>query len=169
MVTATPEQVLVGYASSVALVRARVQKYAELVWAGAAGYRDADVDRLVAQIAPKVQAGQLQIANLTSAYIASAATVRRETKVAPTPVRLDVTTGRGVPAAEVYRRPAKTVYRELSNFLQERGITIERRLIGDYITSLEMAGCSITLLKLDDELTRLWDAPVLTPALRWGV
>ena len=50
----------------------------------------------------------------------------------------------------------------------ERGITIERHLIGDYITSLEMAGCSITLLKLDDELTRLWDAPVNTPALRWG-
>ncbi len=42
----------------------------------------------------------------------------------------------------------------------ERGITIERQLIGNYITSLEMAGCSITLLKLDDELTRLWDAPV---------
>ena len=41
-------------------------------------------------------------------------------------------------------------------------------LIGNYITSLEMAGCSITLLKLDDELTRLWDAPVDTPALRWG-
>ena len=38
-----------------------------------------------------------------------------------------------------------------------------------YITSLEMAGCSITLLKLDDELTGYWDAPVNTPALRWGV
>ena len=43
-----------------------------------------------------------------------------------------------------------------------------RNLIGNYITSLEMAGCSITLLQLDDELTRLWDAPVDTPALRWG-
>ena len=48
------------------------------------------------------------------------------------------------------------------------GITIERSLVGPYITSLEMAGCSITLLKLDDELVRLWDAPVRTPALRWG-
>ena len=48
------------------------------------------------------------------------------------------------------------------------GITIARNLIGDYITSLEMAGCAITLLKLHDELTRLWDAPVNTPALRWG-
>jgi phosphoenolpyruvate---glycerone phosphotransferase subunit DhaK len=69
----------------------------------------------------------------------------------------------GTPLIELY-----IVYRELSRFLQERGITIERQLIGNYITSLEMAGCSITLLKLDDELTRLWDAPVDTPALRWG-
>jgi dihydroxyacetone kinase-like protein len=67
----------------------------------------------------------------------------------------------GTPLIELY-----IVYRELNRFLQERGITIERRLIGDYITSLEMAGCSITLLKLDDELTRLWDAPAETPALR---
>ena len=41
-------------------------------------------------------------------------------------------------------------------------------MIGPYITSLEMAGCSITLLKLDDELVELWDAPVVTPGLRWG-
>jgi dihydroxyacetone kinase-like protein len=69
----------------------------------------------------------------------------------------------GTPLIELY-----IVYRELNSLLQERGITIERRLIGDYITSLEMAGCSITLLKLDDELTRLWDAPADTPALRVG-
>jgi dihydroxyacetone kinase-like protein len=69
----------------------------------------------------------------------------------------------GTPLIELY-----VVYRELHNFLEQRGIAITRNLIGDYITSLEMAGCSITLLKLDDELTRLWDAPVDTPALRWG-
>ncbi|MGH2968798.1 MAG: dihydroxyacetone kinase subunit DhaK [Solirubrobacteraceae bacterium] len=67
----------------------------------------------------------------------------------------------GTPLIELY-----IVYRELNRFLQERGITIERRLIGNYITSLEMAGCSITLLRLDDELTRLWDGPADTPALR---
>ena len=67
----------------------------------------------------------------------------------------------GTPLIELY-----IVYRELNRFLKDRGITIERRLIGNYITSLEMAGCSITLLKLDDELTRLWDAPADTPALR---
>src|ERR671924_2281035 len=69
----------------------------------------------------------------------------------------------GTPLIELY-----IVYRELHRFLEGRGITIDRRLIGNYITSLEMAGCSITLLKLDDELTRLWDAPVDTPGLRWG-
>ena len=69
----------------------------------------------------------------------------------------------GTPLIELY-----IVYNELNKFLQGKGITIERNLIGNYITSLEMAGCSITLLKLDDELVRLWDAPVDTPALRWG-
>ena len=70
----------------------------------------------------------------------------------------------GTPLIELY-----VVYRELTRFLDGRGITIARNLIGNYITSLEMAGCSITLLKLDDELTALWDAPVDTPALRWGL
>jgi dihydroxyacetone kinase-like protein len=69
----------------------------------------------------------------------------------------------GTPLIELY-----VVYNELNKFLAARGITIERRLIGPYITSLEMAGCSISLLKLDDELTRLWDAPVDTIALRSG-
>jgi dihydroxyacetone kinase-like protein len=61
------------------------------------------------------------------------------------------------------------VANELAKILRARDITIARSLIGSYITSLEMAGCSITLLRLDDELTRYWDAPVHTPALRWGV
>ena len=70
----------------------------------------------------------------------------------------------GTPLIELY-----VVFRKLAEILDGRGITIERNLVGNYITSLEMAGCSITLLKLDDELTRLWDAPVHTAALRWGV
>jgi dihydroxyacetone kinase-like protein len=70
----------------------------------------------------------------------------------------------GTPLLELY-----IVFNELASFLDGRGITIDRNLIGSYITSLEMQGCSITLLKLDDELTALWDAPVHTPALRWGV
>ncbi|TWP53469.1 dihydroxyacetone kinase subunit DhaK [Lentzea tibetensis] len=55
------------------------------------------------------------------------------------------------------------------NLLADRGITVERRLVGPYVTSLEMQGMSLTLLKLDDELVELWDAPVNTAALRWGV
>ncbi|HEY8868586.1 MAG TPA: dihydroxyacetone kinase subunit DhaK [Candidatus Limnocylindrales bacterium] len=70
----------------------------------------------------------------------------------------------GTPLIELY-----VVYRKLAEILDGRGVTIERNLVGSYITSLEMAGCSITLLKLDDEFVRYWDAPVHTPALRWGV
>ncbi len=61
------------------------------------------------------------------------------------------------------------VYGELDELLRAHGITIARRLVGNYITSLEMAGCSITLLRADDELLRYWDAPVWTPGLRWGI
>ena len=70
----------------------------------------------------------------------------------------------GTPLLELY-----VVFGEVARILGGHGIAIERSLVGPYITSLEMAGCSITLLKLDDELVRLWDAPVRTPALRWGV
>jgi phosphoenolpyruvate---glycerone phosphotransferase subunit DhaK len=56
----------------------------------------------------------------------------------------------------------------VAKLAEARGLEIERNLIGNYITSLEMQGCSITLLKLDDELLQFWDAPVDTPALRWG-
>ncbi len=70
----------------------------------------------------------------------------------------------GTPLVELY-----VVANELANMLRAQDISIARSLIGSYITSLEMAGCSITLLRLDDELIRYWDAPVYTPALRWGV
>lgn len=70
----------------------------------------------------------------------------------------------GTPISELY-----IVYRKLTEMCKARGIKIVRNLIGAYITSLEMAGCSITLLKLDEELKKLWDAPVHTPGLRWGV
>ena len=56
----------------------------------------------------------------------------------------------------------------VARILDGLGIRIGRSLVGDYITSLEMAGFSVTLLRLDDELAQLWDAPVHTPALRWG-
>jgi dihydroxyacetone kinase-like protein len=69
----------------------------------------------------------------------------------------------GTPLIELY-----IVYGEVARQLQDKGIEIQRNLVGNYITSLEMQGCSITLLKLDDEMVGYWDAPVDTPALRWG-
>jgi dihydroxyacetone kinase-like protein len=70
----------------------------------------------------------------------------------------------GTPLIELY-----LMYNEVNKILSGHGIKITRRLIGSYITSLEMAGCSVTVVKLDDELTKLWDAPVKTPGLRWGI
>ena len=70
----------------------------------------------------------------------------------------------GTPLIELY-----IVFDALHRILQGRQITIARSLVGNYITSLEMAGCSITLLRLNDEFMKYWDAPVHTPALRWGV
>jgi dihydroxyacetone kinase-like protein len=70
----------------------------------------------------------------------------------------------GTPLMELY-----LVYHELERIARARGVIIARRLVGNYITSLEMAGCSITLLKADEEMLALWDDPVLTPGLRWGI
>ncbi|AFY90961.1 dihydroxyacetone kinase subunit DhaK [Chroococcidiopsis thermalis] len=68
----------------------------------------------------------------------------------------------GTPLSELY-----IVYRKLAEICQKHGLQIMRNLIGNYITSLEMQGCSITLLKVDDEMLRLWDAPVKTASLCW--
>jgi dihydroxyacetone kinase-like protein len=70
----------------------------------------------------------------------------------------------GSPLIELY-----LMYGEVAALLEQAGVTVARSLVGDYITSLDMAGCSLTLLRADDELLRLWDAPVNTAGLRWGV
>ena len=70
----------------------------------------------------------------------------------------------GTPLSELY-----IVYRRAVQVLADAGATVDRSLVGNYITSLEMQGCSISVLRLDDELTALWDAPVHTAALRWGM
>jgi phosphoenolpyruvate---glycerone phosphotransferase subunit DhaK len=69
----------------------------------------------------------------------------------------------GTPLIELY-----LMYNEVNKILSGKNVTVVRALVGNYITSLEMAGCSVTLLKADDEIVRLWDAPVSTPGLRWG-
>ncbi|MFC7340951.1 dihydroxyacetone kinase subunit DhaK [Saccharopolyspora griseoalba] len=68
----------------------------------------------------------------------------------------------GTPPIELY-----LAHGIAERLLADRGITVRRRLVGPYVTSLEMQGMSLTLLKLDDELTELWDAPVHTAALHW--
>jgi len=69
----------------------------------------------------------------------------------------------GTPLLELY-----LVFNEVRRYLEGHGARIARNLVGNYITSLEMQGFSVTVCKLTDTLTRLWDAPVDTPALRWG-
>ena len=96
-----------------------------------------------------------------------------EMLVSPILSDLDFTGGAGViafvngmgatPLIELY-----LMYHEVAALLGKAGITVARSLVGPYITSLDMAGTSVTLLRVDDELLSLWDAPVRTPALRWG-
>ncbi|ESY93678.1 dihydroxyacetone kinase subunit DhaK [Mesorhizobium sp. LNHC229A00] len=70
----------------------------------------------------------------------------------------------GTPLMELY-----LMYNSARRVFEQHGVTVTRSLVGTYVTSLDMAGCSITLSMLDDELTEWWDAPVHTAALRWGV
>jgi dihydroxyacetone kinase-like protein len=69
----------------------------------------------------------------------------------------------GTPLIELY-----LLFGEVASVLKELGVEISRSLVGDYVTSLDMAGMSVTVCRADDEILRLWDAPVRTPALRWG-
>ncbi len=69
----------------------------------------------------------------------------------------------GTPLLELY-----LMYGEVAALLERAGVTVARNLVGNYITSREMAGCSLTVLGADDDMLRLWDAPVDTPGLRWG-
>ncbi|RUW16850.1 dihydroxyacetone kinase subunit DhaK [Mesorhizobium sp. M1A.F.Ca.IN.020.06.1.1] len=70
----------------------------------------------------------------------------------------------GTPSMELY-----LMYNSARKIFEKRGVTVTRSLVGSYVTSLDMAGCSITLTMLEDETTALWDAPVHTAALRWGM
>ena len=69
----------------------------------------------------------------------------------------------GTPAMELY-----LMVNSALRVLKGKGVSVSRYLTGSYVTSLEMAGCSITVSLLDDALRNLWDAPVHTAALRWG-
>ena len=70
----------------------------------------------------------------------------------------------GTPLTELY-----LVYEDACQILQSKGIQVTKSLVGNYCTSLEMQGASITLLKCDDEILKHWDSPVHTAAMRWGM
>jgi dihydroxyacetone kinase-like protein len=81
-----------------------------------------------------------------------------------TPVIVMVNGMGGTPLIELY-----LMYGEVAQIMEQAGIRVARNLVGNYITSLEMAGCSVTVLRANEELIRLWDAPVNTAGLRWGI
>lgn len=90
------------------------------------------------------------------------------------PVLADLGLGRGEPVVAFLNGLGGTpqlelylMYAEVHRLLADAGLTVARTLVGSYVTALDMAGCSLTLLHADDELVRCWDAPVDTPALRW--
>jgi dihydroxyacetone kinase-like protein len=101
---------------------------------------------------------------MTSGEIADAAVDAVVEDLRPdTPVLLLVNGMGGTPLLELYGFTA-----EVHRVLAERKVAVARTLVGNYVTSLDMAGCSVTICQVDEELLRLWDAPVSTPALRWG-
>ncbi|WP_344618689.1 dihydroxyacetone kinase subunit DhaK [Dactylosporangium salmoneum] len=83
--------------------------------------------------------------------------------VGPEPLIVLVNGLGATPLIELY-----LMFGEISRRLEAAGATIARSLVGNYVTSLDMTGVSLTVCRADDELLRLWDAPVRTPALRWG-
>jgi len=91
------------------------------------------------------------------------AAIAGDLSLAKTPVLLFVNGFGGTPSMELY-----LIYNAARRMLAARGIAVARSLVGSYVTSLDMAGCSITVTALDDDLVSLWDAPVHTAALRWG-
>ncbi|MGW2601459.1 dihydroxyacetone kinase subunit DhaK [Streptomyces klenkii] len=109
--------------------------------------------------------GRERRAMMTSGEIADFAVDAVLTDLRPggEPVLLLVNGAGGTPLLELYGFTA-----EVHRVLRERGVPVARTLVGNYVTSLDMAGASVTLCRADEEILRLWDAPVQTPGLRWG-
>jgi len=135
-----PQLLLRAHQAAKAALRGRVERFARLSWVGTRSLRDADVDALVARLVPVVQAGQLQAARLQNQYIAQVAALSGVAARG----RVDaaaITGYRGVPAVEVYRRPAVTVYTALAGgatfaAAKQRGLT---RLLSIVNTDMQQA------------------------------
>ncbi len=108
--------------------------------------------------------GRERRAMMTAREIADAAVDAIVTDLPPDGPVLALVNGMGgTPLLELYGFTC-----EVHRALAERDVPVVRTLVGNYVTSLDMAGCSLTLCRADEEFVRLWDAPVSTPALRWG-
>ncbi|MFJ2742401.1 dihydroxyacetone kinase subunit DhaK [Streptomyces sp. NPDC087440] len=108
--------------------------------------------------------GRERRAMMTSREIADYAVDVVLEDLRPTGPVLALVNGMGAtPLLELYGFNA-----EVQRVLSERGVAVARTLVGNYVTSLDMAGCSVTLCQVDEEMLRWWDAPVQTAALRWG-
>ena len=111
--SAETDALIRAYEAATSQVRERIVAYAIAVWGAASAYRDDDIDRIVRQVVPAVQAGQLQLATITDAYIGRMASLSAVPWVSS--VDRSVVAYRGVAASEVYRRPAVTVYTALAS------------------------------------------------------
>jgi dihydroxyacetone kinase-like protein len=109
--------------------------------------------------------GRTRVAHTSAAELAAVAldAVRADMPVDDQDLLVMVNGMGGTPLIELY-----LMFNEVRRYLEARGARVARNLVGNYITSLEMQGFSVTVCQLTDTLTRLWDAPVDTPALRWG-
>lgn len=134
-----------GYDDAVRSVRARVEQFVRGTWGGIEQMRDADVDRFVKRVIPVVTGGQRNIASLTDAYLAA---VERSTFGSPTrplgvPANLVTTDAmRGVPAVQVYRRPAVTVYTALS-----KGVPFDTAMQSGLARALEISSTDLQLAR----------------------
>lgn len=136
MATLTPDDWVTGFNDTVFRVRSVVAEFARTVWISADSWRDADVDRLVNVILPQVQAGQIQVANLTTAYVAAQA----GEQAVPVVVS-DILAARKADPSVVYRRPAVQLYTALSNgaTLTQAVTQSTNRLLSIVNTDLQLA------------------------------
>lgn len=138
-------RVVGSYQGQIGEIRRRVVGFVQRTWTGLDQYRDGDIDRFVAAVVPIVTAGQVRVAALTDAYLATLAAAVFDTKLAPVGVPAELVTDetiRGVPAADVYRRAGVTVWTRLS---QGVSLTDAVAVGGDRATA--MAATDLQLAK----------------------
>lgn len=138
-------RVVVGNQAQVAAIRARVLDYVTRTWTGLGSWRDSDIDRFVAAVVPVIEGSQAQVAALTDAYLAQLEATVLGTAAPPLGVRPSTVTTealRGVPASEVYRRPAVTTWTALAN-----GEPLDRAVSAGLTRARDLAATGLQLAK----------------------